>query len=1253
MQPFTHLHVHTEYSLLDGLSRIGPLVARARELGMDALGLTDHGSLYGAIEFHEECQAAGIKPIIGLEAYVAQGSRLSRTPADKSPYHMTLLARDNAGYRNLLQLVTKSHMEGFYYKPRIDRELLERHGAGLLGFSGCPNAEIPRLVLEGRMEEAKKRALAYKDLFGDFYLELQHHLHVPELETLNKGLVELHRGTGLPLVLTNDLHYVHKEDAPIQDLLICIQTNTNVLDGKRLRMEDDSYYLKSSEEMAALFPELPEAYANTQRIAEACNVSIDFSQLHLPKYRAPDDSTSMEYLARLCWEGLARVVPDAPESYRQRLQSELEVIEQTRFPDYFLVVWDIACFTRKNGILFGVRGSAAASLALYSLGVTDVDPLAYRLVFERFLNVERKERPDIDLDFQDDRRDEVLRYVVGKYGADHVAQIVTFGTLGPKAAIRDTGRAMAIPYGDVDSVARLIPFRARTLAEAMEQAPELKEKYEGDDTLRQLWDNARRLEGVVRNVGTHAAGVVISEDPLTEYVPLQRPVKGDDQSVTVTQFPMDPVQKLGLLKMDFLGLNNLTILDRAIQVIHQHHPDLSGLDLQHVPLDDAKTFNLLSSGETTGIFQLEGGGMRRHIKELKPSSLQDVASMIALYRPGPMEHIDAFIKAKHGEVKVTYLHPVLKDILEETYGVIVYQDQVLLIVRALAGYTLGEADTVRKAMGKKVPAIMQQEREKFIRGAHKLGYAPQLAEMVFALIEPFAGYAFNKAHSVSYALIAYWTAYFKANYPVEYLTALLNCHLGSQERVAVAMDECARLKLRVLPPDINRSDVLFTIDLDERGEPSIRFGLGSIKHVGAGAVGALVASRKKHGLFSSLDDLCRTADLASLNKKSMESLIKAGALESFGTRGDLLVSLDRLMSLAQQESRRKGSGQTTLFDIFGQAAPEPAASLELVKGEPVGEKERKEWEKELLGKAISGGSAARRLALASAIPNAVTFRDDLEDYLNQKVLVVGELSGIQEKLTREGKAFVTASLELLGGVVEVVAWPAVYGHTQELWQEGALLKVTGKVTARDDQISVYVNEVAPFELDPSEMDIPAPEEEPPLDTLIPQEGQPMMAAPNVATVVAANGSGAMNSPQEEGEATALPQPTPASGYGAALAAVAQRINGQIEAKASASSSKPAGNGSQIHEAAAGSPARTQTLVLRLRDTGNAGDDTYLLKSAMQLLLEYPGRDRVRLDIAAGGHRTRVEMPLVTTGYCPELEQRLAALIGQGCARVMG
>ena len=1198
---FTHLHVHTEYSLLDGLSRIGPLVKRTRELGMDSLAITDHGALYGAIEFYTECKSAGIKPIIGCEVYVAQGSRHSKTPADKSPYHLTLLATDNTGYWNLLQLVTKAHLEGFYYKPRIDHELLEAHHKGIVALSGCPSGEIPRLLLEGQEAEAKRQALWYKELFGDYYLEIQRHERVQDLDRLNSALVPLSRELDLPLVLTNDSHYVERRDAPIQDLLICIHTNTNVQDERRLRMEGDSFYIRTPQEMAALFPDLEEAYQSTERIAEMCHLELDFSQMRLPEYVPPDGISAEEYLEKLCLEGLRSRHPGAPAGYEERLRYELEVIRQTQFANYFLVVWDIAAFARRQGILFGVRGSAAGSLALYCLGVTDIDPLDYRLVFERFLNLERKEMPDIDMDFQDDRRDEVIRYVSDKYGRDHVAQIITFGTLGPKAALRDTGRALGMPYADVDRVAKLVPFRVRTLEEAKETVPELREMHEADEALRNLIDNAQRLEGVARHASTHAAGVVISKEPLSDYVPLQRPVKGDDQGISMTQYPMEPIARLGLLKMDLLGLANLSILSKAIETIASNGGPQ--LDLHQVPLDDAKTFEMLSSGETTGVFQLEGSGMRRYIKELKPSSLRDVAAMIALYRPGPMEHIETFINAKHGSVEVRYLHPALRDILEETYGVIVYQDQVLLIVQAMAGYSLGEADIVRKAMGKKIAAVMGQERERFIRGAQAQGFSKELADEVFALIEPFAGYAFNKAHSVSYAVIAYWTAYFKANYPVEYLTALLSSYIGGNERIAVAVRECAHMKISVLSPDINHSGLEFTIETDSEGGQGIRFGLTAVKNIGEGAVAALIASREKHGPFGSLEELCRKADMSGLNRRALESLIKVGALDGLGPRGSLLASVSRLLSVAQRETRLQRSGQTAMFDLMGQSVQAPLAGIELVESEEVTQREKMAWERELLGVPLSASPISAKMLSSNA--NAIMGPEELEEQVEQKVGLVGEVSQVTLRTRKDGKPFAVARLELLGGGIEVVAWPNVYERDREIWTEGNLLLVEGKVKARDDGFTVYADEARVY--------------------TSPSDSEPAIEQ-------------GMETPREVPvEPEAAPSPAAAAPLEMSQPAVYVKPNDH-------GSRQPSPNG--VDERS------LHTVLINLADTGDTSSDAFRLKSALQLLLEYPGADRVLVEIASEGRRVRLEMPLITTGFCLELEERLVGLIGPGRASVL-
>ncbi len=1058
---YTHLHVHTEYSLLDGLSRIEPLVQRTKELGMDSLAITDHGSMYGAIDFYQTAKSAGLKPIIGCEVYVAPGSRLSRVPGDKSPYHLTLLAKDAVGYSNLLHLVTKAHLEGFYYKPRMDKALLEEYGKGLVALSGCPTAEVPRLLADGMMKEAREAALWYKEVFGDFFLELQQHAEIPQLPSINAGLLDLHRELGLPIVATNDSHYTHQQDAPLQDILICIHTNTNIQDEKRLRMADDSYYLKSPEEMRSLFSELPEALDNTQLIAEMCNLEIDFSQLHLPEYKTPNGEPADQYLESICRQGSERRFPSPTQAQKDRLQYELDVIRQTQFANYFLVVWDIATFARRSGILFGVRGSAAASLVLYCLDVTDIEPLSYRLVFERFLNLERKEMPDIDMDFQDDRRDEIINYIVDKYGRDHVAQIITFGTLGAKAAVRDVSRALAMPYSQGDMVARLIPTRLHiTLDDALESTPELKELYDADASLKKMIDTARSLEGIARHSSTHAAGVVISKEPLTEYVPLQRPIKGDEDGTPMTQYSMAPIAHLGLLKMDILGLTNLTILDKTCKLISQ--VSNVELDLHNIPLDDAKTFELLSSAETSGIFQLEGSGMRRYIKELKPSSLGDIAAMIALYRPGPMEHITTFIEAKHGRQRITYPHEALRDILEETYGVIVYQDQVLLIAQTFAGYSLGEADTVRKAMGKKIPAVMRQEKAKFIQGAEQKGFSKELAEEVFSLIEPFAGYAFNKAHSVSYALIAYWTAYFKANYPVEYMASVLNSSVGNMERVAIAINESRRLKIQVLPPDVNKSDIEFTREKMEDGREAIRFGLSAVKNMGASAVAPILVERDRGGPFDSIEEFCRRADLHGLNRRSLESLIKVGAFDGMAPVGPLLGSVERILSMAHQEARLRQSGQSTLFDLFGDEVPTPLGNLNLQPVE-VSHRERLAWEKELLGVYISENPLSS-IAYTSDSTTIVS-REGLEPLTaGKRVVLAGQVSSVQSRFTRDQRPFLTVNLELLDEGVEVTVWPDQLEETREMWYEGNFVWVVGRVRIREGQLSISCDEVKPYQL---------------------------------------------------------------------------------------------------------------------------------------------------------------------------------------------
>ena len=1191
---FTHLHVHTEYSMLDGLSRIDPLVRRAAELGMDSLGITDHGGLYGAIDFYRAARGAGIKPIIGCEMYVASGSHLDRTPGDKSPFHLTVLAKDLKGYKNLVKLVTASHLKGFYYRPRVDRELLERHHEGLIVLSGCPSAEVPALISQGRTDDALKTASWYRELFPDYYLELMEHGGIDELPAINRGLMDLHRDLGIPVVATNDSHYVLKEEARLQDILVCIHTNTNVNDERRMRMTEDSYYLKSPQEMEALFAETPEAISSTEAIAEMCETELDFSQVHLPHYKVPDGMTADEHLARICNEGLSRRLPDAGSQEKERLAYELDVIKQKRLADYFLVVWDIFRFTKESGILSAVRGSAAGSLALFCLDVTDVNPLSYGIVFERFLNVEREDLPDIDMDFQDDRREEVLNYVVSKYGRDHVAQIITFGTLGAKAAVRDVGRALAMPYAEVDRIARLVPNRLNvTLDSAMAEIPELQEVYGADEGVKTLVDTARSLAGTIRHASTHAAGVVISEEPLDTHAPLQRPTGADDDAISMTQYSMEPVAALGLLKMDFLGLVNLTILAKALGLISRTRGvEMSVTD---IPLDDRATFELLSRGDTVGVFQLEGAGMTRHIKELKPGSVADVAAMIALYRPGPMEHIGTFIEAKHGRTEVQFPHETLRDLLKETYGVIVYQDQVFFIARDFAGYSLGEADIFRKAMGKKIPEMMAQERHKFIQGAQGQGYSLEIANRVFALVEPFAGYGFPKAHAVSYGLISYWTAYLKANYPAEYMVCLLNGYAENRDRLAVSVTECGRLGIPVLPPNVNGSGVEFTVETQEDGTAAARFGLATIKNVGAEAMRTIVEAREKEGPFDSIEQMCRAADMSALNRKTMESLVKAGAFDDFGFRGGVLESVDRILALAQSEAALKGSDQASMFDLFGETVPTPLAHISIPEIETQAG-QIYAWEEELMGIALSAPNPLKDL-IRDADPEAITSSRQIDaQMVGKRVVLAGQVAGVTQRYTREQKPFTIATLALLDGKVDVFVWQDRLAETQGLWEQGALLTVVGNVRARNDQLSITCLSATAYALNEEDQLTSGPSE-----PTAPNE----ISTPGPVGTMSRSVRGAPMEP----------------------ARVAHGIQ----------------RGTADPEEVAATESRA--LTLRLRETDRPEDDRRRLDDVRRLLLEHRGPSSVSLEVVSDGRIVTMDWPVVPVELSSQLEGGLRDLMG--------
>jgi DNA polymerase-3 subunit alpha len=1062
---FVHCHLHTEYSLLDGESRIEPLMQRAAELGIPALAVTDHGVMYGAIEFYEQARTHGIAPIIGMEAYVAPRRMTDKDPKrDGSAFHLVLLAANDEGYRNLLKLTTAAHLDGFYYKPRIDRELLSRHAGGLIGLSGCLQGEIPRAILRDDLAAARDLAMVYRDMFGpgNFYLEIQDH-GLADQQTVARGIVQLSRDLGLPLVATNDVHYVGRDEADAQDALMCIQMGIGLDQKDKPRMGDTpEFYLKSPEEMAARFAAHPEALRNTLAIAERCRLVIETGQVRLPHVSVPPGETPDSYLRRLCEEGLRRLYDRVTPGLQERLDYELAVIAKTGYAAYFLIVQDFVNFARRRGILTTVRGSAAGSLVLYACGVTDVDPIAYRLPFDRFLNLERYTMPDIDVDFMDSRRDEVIQYVVEKYGADRVAQIITFGTMGARAAIRDVGRVMGLPYGDVDRIAKLIPGPLVSLRDALQQEPELRAAAEGEPQVRRLLDMAQKLEGVARHASTHAAGVIISRDPLTDLVPLQRATKGD---LLMTQYDMDSVARLGLLKIDFLGLTNLTILDSAIKIIKEARGDT--IDLQKIPLDDRETYELLSSGETTGIFQLEGRGMTRYLKELRPDRIEDVMAMVALFRPGPMANIPAYIRRKHGQEKVTYLHERLEPVLKETYGVMVYQEDIMTVAQAIAGYTLAEADVLCYAIRKKIKDRLLAQREKFVAGARKNGVPRKTVDQIFEQFEPFARYGFNRAHAACYGLIAYYTAYLKAHYPAEYMTAVLTSDAGNMDKVAQAIAECQRMGIRVLPPDINESAASFTVVPAGPGHPggAIRFGLAAIRNVGVGAVDVIIAARTSAGAFHSLADFCARVDTRQVNQRVLASLIKAGALDSLGaSRAQMLQALDDTLEQAQRAQRARARGQTGLFDLG--AGPAETRSAE-APGQEFSRDELLTMEREMLGLYISD-HPLRRWASTLARRTTSTIGQLAELHDRQEVTIGGLVSSIKRSTTRSGSTMAFLTLEDLTGSVEVLVFPRAYEQHGLALKRDAVVLLRGKVDIEEQSVKLLCDEVLPLPAAPEE-----------------------------------------------------------------------------------------------------------------------------------------------------------------------------------------
>jgi DNA polymerase III subunit alpha len=1105
-----HLHVHSEFSLLDGLSPVKHIVDTVKRGGMHAAALTDHGNLYGAIDFYTHARNAGIKPILGVEAYVSPRGMSDKLGAqDRNYFHLVLLAKDRHGYQNLIKLVSRANLDGYYYKPRFDRALLAEHAHGLIALSACYSGEPNRAVLEGDMAKAREAAGWYREVFGDdYFLELQDHGNDDD-RIVNRGLLELHKQLNIPIVATNDSHYAVQSQAPAQDILLCIQTNSVFEDPRRMRMQPAEFYLKTPEQMWQVFGELPEALLNTVAISERCNLELQFGRLSFPSldHLVPGGLAPQEHLTRVCEQGLRRRYGErVTEEHRQRLRYELEVVEKTGFAPYILFVWDFVDWARKRQIPCGPRGSAAGSIIVYCLGISDLDPLAYGLTFERFLNPERIQMPDIDMDFADDRRDEVIQYVIDRYGRDRVAQIITFGRLLARAAIRDVGRALDFPLNEVDRVAKLVPPIPIGLKidQAIEQSPELKALYDQQPHIKRLVDSAKSVEGVARHAGTHAAGVVVADQPLTNYVPLQRATRGDS---AMTQYDMKVLDKIGLLKMDFLGLANLTMLSKALDNIHQRRG--IELDLASLPLDDEPTYTMLGRGETRTVFQIEGGGMTRCVQDLRPTTLDHLAALVALFRPGPMAHIPTYIARREGREPPTPPDPSLEDVLRESYGVIVYQDQVLHVVQKLAGYSLGQADVVRRAMGKKDKLVMAQEGPKFIGAVVQHGYSRATAEKVWELLQPFAGYAFNKAHAYCYALVAYQTAYLKANYPVEWFAAVLSTIAADTDKIVGVVGECRRLGINVLPPDINRSRLEFLAEGD-----AIRYGLGAVKNVGAGAVELVVGERDAHGSYANLEEFCRRQDLHTINKRVVESLIKCGALDDFGQREALLDEkrLEAAIGAAQIDQRAASAGQSSLFEMLGDQPP-PLTVPAVAGNVAVSARERALWEKEVLGFQFGDHPFMEAAAWLASRTTHDTSQITLEAS-GERVVLAGLVTGLRRLVTRTKSQMAVVTIEDLHGTVEAVVFPRVYERLAEALREDMILVIEGKVDTRSERPQVVVDRAEEWVAPTSGSPPPPP---PALETL-PDDPAPVDPPPAVDANGGPNPSMKLH-PEGEGEAT--------------------------------------------------------------------------------------------------------------------------------------
>ncbi len=1250
MPDFVHLHTHTEYSLLDGLSSCTALAQYAAEQGMKALAITDHGVMYGVVDFYKACKAAGIKPIIGLEAYLARTTLSSRDRDDGKPYHIVLLAQNQAGYHNLLKLASIAQLEGFYYKPRIDKVVLERHSEGLIVLSACAQGEVLQMLFTGQDDKARAAAHWYQEHFPDrFYIELQTHV-LPEFEEAYRKLVLLAREMNIPMVATNDIHYARRDQAEAHDVLLCIGTAKTINEPNRLRMSDASYYMRSPQEMGALYREVPEALTNTVKIAEQCDVTLQFAPpYHLPKFPVPEvEGNSEIYLRHLCHKGMQwRYGADADKpEYIERLEYEMGIIHEMGFDDYFLIVWDLCEAAQRMDIWWNVRGSGAGSVVAYTLGITNVDPFKNRLMFERFLNPGRISMPDIDLDYPDDRRAELIAYTKERYGADHVSAIITFGTLGARAAIRDVGRALDIPLGEVDRVTRLVPNvpgKPVSIAEALDTVPDLKEIYDSTPYIRTLLDMAKQVEGVTRHASTHAAGILISDEPLETYLPLNRPTKGDGEDSPVdrvSQWAMEIVDAMGMLKVDFLGLRTLTHMRKTCEWIEREHGrklNLMTIPYERIPDDpkaDAdvmKLYELLATGETTGIFQVEGAGMRRVLRDMRPTQFQQIIAVLALYRPGPLENIPAFIRRMHGDEEVQYHHPILADILGDTYGIIVYQEQIMQIAVAMAGYKPGEADMIRKAVSKKKRDLMDKHKQIFCDGAAQRGIAREVSERVWADVEFFARYGFNRAHATDYAVITTQTAYLKAHYPLEFMTALMTTECHNTEKLGFLITDARCTGLDVRRPCINASQVECAIGRDAKDptQRHIRIGLGAIKNVGDDAMRLVVDARESGGVFKSLDDLAERVDLRKVNRKSLECLVQTGALDDFGERSALLAAVDILIGASAQIHSARDVGQFTLFDSMPDVKMTkvqlPAAFL------PIPDRKLLEWEKELLGTYLSKHPLTdTEIELTAQNMVNTTVGQVAMESPGQQLTLVGMVQRVRRITTKKGDMMAFVTLEGSSGAVDAIAFPRTYERCKDILTIGRVLVISGKLDGRPDREEHSL--LADWFKEPHELLHPVGDSPYAAsgfgaadqgDFILGGKSLVYDSAPDTAYVAA---------PAYEAP---LPEDDDVPPWEAAPASVAYRPPASF-----ASPAPP----QTLEEP----PYHPAVLYITLQRTGNNADDFAKLAQIHRMLKAQVGRDQF-VVVLEGNGQNRVELSFPNENTCdtPSLRERVARLVGAG------